>query len=117
MKLIFSIFAAALLCGCQPKWEYKTVTIDNLAADAAFLLLNDKAKSATEAMKGYDSANASPGTFNLETPTVLGITNTPDSLNHLGREGWELVSAVPQIETLKSNIRTGKIILIFKRPK
>jgi hypothetical protein len=46
-------------------------------------------------------------------------------LQQLGADGWELVSAVPQIETIPgaqatdlrfSNMRTGKIILIFKKP-
>lgn len=40
-------------------------------------------------------------------------------LNHFGRFGWELVSAVPETETISAgfpNARTKKITLFFKRP-
>ena len=54
--------------------------------------------------------------------------NNIDELNYLGKEGWELVSTYPIVETvfpnfgnnnyhtgIKSNIRTTEIIYIFKR--
>jgi hypothetical protein len=44
------------------------------------------------------------------------------SLLNAGYEGWELVAALPQTETIKPggddppNVRTAKILLIYKRP-
>lgn len=85
-------------CNKDTKWEYKTIKI----------------KGGTE----YQYPEANPLTF--ETPD--------DELNQMGEEGWELVTAYPEIETkfpnfgnkeyvtgLQSNTRTTAIVFVFKR--
>jgi len=101
------------LGGCKPqattrvapaKWEYKVVQIANV---------NHKVRD--DAMK--------------KSPIDIGVVNYADETDgefsydiyELGYQGWELVAAIPQTETVdslnkKQNVRTGNVHLIFKRP-
>jgi hypothetical protein len=40
----------------------------------------------------------------------------PTEIDKAGKDGWELVSAVPLLQTHDGFTRTEKIFLIFKRP-
>jgi hypothetical protein len=75
---------------------------------------------ATNSSKGLEDMNyeaSSPGSFDF-----YGAAD----LDKLGSDGWEMVASIPQAETIGDardydgrifpNGRTGKIILIFKRP-
>jgi hypothetical protein len=143
MKTVIFILAAALLCGCNKKWEYKVVEFRNSEGIATTELFLSKTNSTHEWLTKLDEANSSAGLFSLEMmPPIAGIkgntTISPD-LDTMGKEGWELVAAVPQIETIAgakfpdgidysdgkavekqstfSNTRTASIFLIFKRQK
>jgi hypothetical protein len=140
MKLISIIITAALLCGCRKPaqratsiqyWEYKVVTVKNDIGEIEEYEATNKIPSS--AIIDCDSDS---GEFHLNEG---GSDDYRVDMDELGREGWELVSAVPQIETVPgaekevgtvfnvgtdkldpnmvkfTNIRTGKIILIFKR--
>ena len=129
------------LTGCEPKdtaphkiifttqkWDYKSIEIDcyqHEMAKEAFPTNN-----AVTDIKLYQYAQSSPGDFRY----------TDRAIADLGAQGWELVSAVPELETIPDadyvgagdlnpntgklepntfkavNIRTGKILLIFKKP-
>ncbi len=51
--------------------------------------------------------------------TSDGLVSGLDWLNHLGQEGWEMVSAVPLIAPNKDGIAYGTVgaLIIFKRPQ
>ncbi|MGA2178799.1 MAG: hypothetical protein ABSH15_04370 [Verrucomicrobiota bacterium] len=127
---IYLVAIAALLCGCNKpsQWEYKTVEVDN--SIHGYLERAKTKTSDSERAEVYRTENSEPGDFgNLEI-----------QLAKIGDEGWELVGAVPELETPSqaerldgndlheteplvtprykpfTNVRTGKIILIFKRP-
>ena len=134
MKTAIVILAAALLCGCQKpsptKWEYKTMEISNS--------LNDHHASTTDTnfLEEYRSEKSDAGDFDFDSSVAqkYGV-----ALRDYGNDGWELVAAIPQAETVPqaeywdghdfshdpprdiyksfSNFRTAKIILIFKRPQ
>jgi len=143
MKATITILiTTALLCGCKPsasvplsanKWEYKVVTVKNFE----YYMQEEAYKNGTDLDK-IRNAKSGAGDFQLVVtgPSWKGSDYGVD-LNALGQEGWELVSAVPQAETVPdaetgerwdpnkasfssyrsfNNVRTGKVILIFKRP-
>ena len=117
------------------RWEYKIVEVDNFAhylKDEAFKEFDT---NAALGLKDVRSADSSAGTFGLDYENgKYGI-----DLPQLGADGWELVSAVPLLETLPwveyqygtiynsdthqldpniqkfNNIRTGEIRLVLKR--
>jgi hypothetical protein len=139
---------AALLCGCNktaapdasasPRWEYKTVTVKNFAGVMKDVAYQEMLTNAPDWQKHERSADSGSGDFHLDSGGQMGEYGA--DLRQLGSDGWELVSAVPQIETVAdaesfhgqdydaassslkdgythfSNVRTGQIILIFKRP-
>lgn len=123
MKTVFTIVALVIcLCGCRPaqnnpaartRWEYKTVEYENYAdADTVPMIQTN--------LDLYQEHRTMAGGFGFESPASFPKVNLSD----LGRDGWELVSAVSQVETMEdagtrirfNNIRTGKVTLIFKRP-
>jgi hypothetical protein len=128
-KILCLVTSTALLCGCGQKpshWDYKVVTVENHAHKAA---IDAMIGPSTNALDQWRAAKRDDGDFyDLD-------------IDELGHKGWELVSALPQTETVPdadfddtpvynpttqqmdpnrvrfSNIRTGKIVLIFKRPE
>lgn len=150
MKRIFCIFAAALLCGCTKvpstpvasksetpmRWEYKVVEVDNFEGEMKADAHREMLTNAPDWLQHSRAADSASGNFVLNGSAAMGKYGAP--LYDLGYDGWELVSAIPQTETIPdaekfhgqdfiagklqdgythfSNIRTGKIILIFKRP-
>ena len=149
MKIIVSVlFTAVLLCGCQkpetPKpatnkiqrWEYKVVSVECYAHHMAHMAMLQLGTNSDWAFQQMSSAESLSGFFDIVSfPSVHDYSSdlperySPD-LPKLGSDGWELVSAVPLLETMPraeygrgdqtkvySNMRTGEIILIFKRPK
>ncbi|HEY1718543.1 MAG TPA: hypothetical protein VGH42_09670 [Verrucomicrobiae bacterium] len=142
------LFAALVLCGCnkpaapalepkQVRWEYKMITIENNAHGEA---TRASQKNPMD-IEMYDGALSDSGSFDLDELDAA-TKEHPElfSVDRAGKDGWELVSAIPQIETIAgakfisgtdydpasgkvtphkeifSNTRTGKIVLIFKRP-
>ena len=119
MKTTFTVLLlGAALCGCQKppppgviqKWEYKTLTLEN-SEHAAEEYYRSQLYTNTAALSFMDLNRSATGDFDLD-------------FGSLGGGGWELVSAIPQLETthltghdeIISAVRTAKIILIFKRP-
>jgi hypothetical protein len=123
--------------GRKRGWEYKVVEVENFdkyMEQAAF------EETLTNAPSGLDhsrDANNSQGEFHLDGGSQMGKYGA--DLYQLGMDGWELVAAVPQEETVAgaeyydgdtfnttansfdkvykkfNNVRTGRIILILKR--
>lgn len=113
--LPIAIIGAVMLTGCKnetennfmDKWEYKTVHIE-----------------ACPMLQGEENKN-----INLKSPLRFYSDELNDSLNTAGQEGWELVNAIPEIETaypqldsdeynvsgIRSNVRTSGVSLVFKR--
>jgi len=129
MKILLCILAAALLCGChRQQWEYRVLRFENSASierSEAFMV---RTNTSEEWLKKSAYADYQSGFFNLEEkPPIAGLKNIEPDLATLGEEGWELVAAVPQTETIGgaktdlnvafSNVRTLNIYLIFKRAK
>lgn len=105
-----------IVCGCGPqspsapvrvKWDYKTFVIENAnpdlhvsVSDAGWMEKSEHEKIATAYLPIFDH-----------------------ELTEIGSEGWEMVSCVPQIETVWAvgqklpNTRTAKLTFIFKRPR
>ena len=119
-----------------PVWEYKVVVVENFAHE---MEKNAEHEMSTNTSSGLDNLRyykSDPGSFDFEASLY-----SSESLISMGGAGWELVSAVPQIETIPdaeylaghtyipststlnpdylpfANTRTGKVILLFKRPK
>jgi len=130
MKTACIILAVgALLCGCNKprQWEYKTVEINNTIHG---YLERSHAEPSTPAWSdAYRTEQSDPGDFD----------QLQEALLKNGAEGWELVALVPQLESIPAeylsghdfhekeplltphfspfvNTRTGKILLVFKRP-
>ena len=117
MKNILLLLGLIALVGCSKAgseagrhWEYKVVEVEN-----------DKFKEMADAFKEkpvdenrVELLAGLPGNFDFNA-------KPEESLDELGKQGWELVAAIPQTETEfdtglpKANVRTGVIILIFKR--
>jgi hypothetical protein len=138
-KLLCFLAATALLCGCgKPAapppapaihWEYKTVEVEN--SQHGYLLRSKTKVASDEWIEAFRSEKSDPGDFwRLE-----------NELDKIGSDGWEIVACMPELESLPQaeffdgqdyhetephftprykpfvNIRTGKILLIFKRQK
>jgi len=141
MKIILCLIAiTALLTGCgqnpapQTKiahWEYKIVMVENFEHAMRHFASAELRTNIDLGLQHLQQSDAAAGNFVLDTGNAeMNENNSGVDTYKLGNEGWELVSAVPQIETIPDakfsvgrdykpfvNIRTGKIILIFKRPK
>lgn len=126
MKTVVYILAAGiLLCGCNKpdsvppiqKWEYKVVEVENFEHS----MYDDAFKNGVDLEKVH-AAESGAGDFHLDVDSANAkeFGKYGLDINMLGQQGWELISAIPQTETIKAdsfiNTRTGKIILIFKRP-
>ncbi|HEX5398842.1 MAG TPA: hypothetical protein VFY06_07325 [Verrucomicrobiae bacterium] len=122
MKAFIGIFLAALIfCGCKPKvqqWEYEILEVDNFAHFEQQQAETEMLTNIDQAVSNINDAKQSAGEFHLDNAAQQDHYNT--WLTKSGLQGWELVSAIPQTETMNGkdfkNVRTGKIILIFKRP-
>lgn len=143
-RLIAVILVPAIMGGCAPKqivakrqtWEYKIVEADNRIKDSS--KLGDA--SSPDWMKNYRARKSDAGNFSLAGDDV-GYQYAGAELNKLGADGWELVGIAPEAETVPDaeyfagpdygrmesgkpadiykpfvNMRTGKMILVFKRP-
>jgi hypothetical protein len=119
LLLASAVTAAALLCGCQKaaapiRWEYKMVALENYEHEAAHAAYKGMDTNQKQGLYEMQQADGSAGDFSFTK-----------EVKELGRDGWELVAAVPQTETIdakfragsSANIRTGKILLVFKRPE
>lgn len=145
MKTTFALlFAAMLLCGCQKtaappaatkiqKWEYKVVQVENYAHyTEKMAVLNVMKTNSDLATIEIQYAEKDCGSFDFDSTYLnekYGDQYAVD-FDKLGADGWELISAVPKLETLPNveygsevnphtfnNTRTATIILLFKRPK
>lgn len=149
MKIVVALIAAALLCGCQKssspseskvqRWEYKVVTIENFAHRMEHSAFEEMSTNTDAGLSHSKSAKSDSGSFLFDG--AKGGDEYAADLYYLGNDGWELVSAIPQMETVPdaekyhgqdfdsatsslkdgythfNNIRTGKVTLIFKRPQ
>ena len=93
------------------KWEYEVVMVEN------YNHTDEQRAFATNGLKEVEFLNGDPGDFYFDS-SLMGV-----DLSKYASDGWELVAAVPQLETVRYvsdspfNVRTGKIYLIFKRAK
>jgi hypothetical protein len=132
MKINSALILAALLCGCSKqsdpslaikKWEYKVATVENTEH---YYKKQHQEEATTNSVDGHLHMrwdDADPGDVSLDF--AYG-KNYGTDLNDYGSDGWELVSTIPMLETIPdagyteydkfTNIRVGKVILIFKRP-
>lgn len=108
--------AVLLMTGCGRQgiggvqtWQYKTEEIENSIHGFA-----DRQKHAS-------------GSPEWESDREIELTDTGDfgfdvdaANRKAADDGWELVAAVPELETTESDhaqyTRTGKILLIYKKP-
>lgn len=104
-KRLLVLFAVLIitLSGCQwgaDKWEYKVLSVIS---------------------EGHNREGSSAGKFSSVTPSV-------ESINALGKEGWELSTSYLEMETawvnfgndryvsgLQPNVRPQRVVMIFKR--
>ncbi len=113
MNKALPLLVLCLVCGCRPsvqRWEYNTRIVFNKAETAAEKPnLNDP-----DWWKEYARLKADSGSFDYDK-----------ALSEAGKEGWELVSCVPEIQTMPDaesrgrhfeNIRIARVTLFFKRP-
>ena len=84
------------------KWDYKTVTIENdeVQTSSRFLSKSDYDHATFTDHQAGDFFDA----FYMKTPSEI---------DKAGQDGWELVSAVPLLQTHDGFTRTEKIFLIF----
>ncbi len=100
-RLILSILLLVFSLSCTQKWEYKVVTY-----------VSKKSRTGEEAFQ-EDS-----------------IIPSDESLSEDGSEGWEIATSYVEIETafpnfgeqkyhtgIKSNVRSKRLVIIYKRPK
>lgn len=111
---ILALVCCGLFISCNQtevdKWEYRTMAVE--AKSQLYPLDEDE----------FSDANA-------RYPKKFLQNDIEDSLNIAGKEGWELVSMVPELETrypllgydetdaaaIKSNVRTHILRFVFKR--
>ena len=127
MKWRITLLAMALMfCGCNVKhvsneraeWEYKTVAIENDEHGMEQFYFSQM-QTNDDAVNMIESSRKNVGEFDFDNPK--------NDLDQYGRDGWELVSAIPQTEAMHpaghgdgsiiASVRTGKITLIFRRQK
>lgn len=120
-----------IACGCRPKWEYQVLRFENSASVDHSETFMSRTNTTAEWLKKLAFADNRTGYFDLEAqPPIAGMKSIEPDLATLGKQGWELVAAVPQTETIGdakvedgdkevifSNVRTVNIYLIFKREK
>jgi hypothetical protein len=118
-------------------WDYRVVEVENIAGYMKESAFEEMKTNGAEWMEHSRQADNTSGDFNFDTIIQMGKYGA--DLAAIGREGWELVAAVPQMETLPlveyqdgtifnpatgrldpniqkfNNIRTKKIVLIFKK--
>jgi hypothetical protein len=138
MKILFAFVAILLLAGCnkpapagQPPaarhWEYRVEEVENYETTDAYNAVQEMKTNPIMGNARYELAQSVGGIFHFSHPPRPGSgPHSALDISALGAEGWELVSAIPQGETTYAtdfsthqnypNVRTGKIILIFKRP-
>lgn len=104
-----------MLGGCKPAampgaaaekvtWQYRTLVVGN----------------SNEVASVKDPKWSEKSSREKELDSFLPIYG--HALGDLGREGWELVGCVPEIETVWTtgqkfpNTRTSKVTFVFKRP-
>ena len=114
----------ALACGCGkepaaqktvlekmvgegiPHWDISVVEIEN----SEHAVAHDAYKNSANLTETLKRSDQSAGNFVFSSKEY----------RRMQEQGWELVAAVPQLETIISNgqpfTRTAKIILFFKRP-
>ncbi|HEY2329170.1 MAG TPA: hypothetical protein VGI63_05095 [Verrucomicrobiae bacterium] len=148
MKTAIFILAVALICGCNKptatapariQWEYKVVQVENYARQLKDSAFAEMRTNQALGLQHWRDAWNDRGNFYLDS---LGAGNDYSvDFSQLGSDGWELVAALPQTETLPgveyqdgstfnpntekldpniqkfNNMRTGKIIFIFKRQR
>jgi hypothetical protein len=148
MKFNTTLILAALLCGCakhHQQWEYKIITVENAYHRLSVTASNERMSTTNDDKWIFDDrrARSDAGYFDIENGDTEGVNGHNfygSKLAEMGANGWELVSAVPQLETSPdaeylagldyengnngkeiykpfTNIRTGNILLIFKRPQ
>ncbi len=124
-NILMVVMMAAATVGCGRStsyvfWEYKIITVEN----------NEHAQESSDAMKLISGTNsdASGVLKDLQYDTTISgdfDLETKVNWNSLEQDRWELAAAIPQTETestkdldgnVYANVRTGKVILIFKRP-
>jgi hypothetical protein len=96
----------------RAQWEYKTVEVKPY---------EDTSEEVSISIARLDKLTGSPTKWHGSN---LLFIKEPE-LNNLGADGWELVSAVPEVETvfplkdgfIACNTRTERIVLLFKRAK
>jgi hypothetical protein len=97
------------------KWEYKVVEIENSKEKNLDDALTNNPPDIDKMMKSEEGAGF------LMFYEAHDYSGLPVNLIELGHDGWELVSAVPQVETVvpysSPNVRTKEVILLFRRPK
>jgi hypothetical protein len=138
MKILFAFVATLLLAGCnkpvpvvQPPaaqhWEYRVEEVSNSEDYNIRAAFQEVKTNIIAAERHLGAAQRNAGGFILVTSPGDGWRrDSAIDISKIGAEGWELVSAIPQCETIYAtdditeqkypNVRTGKIILIFKRP-
>jgi len=116
---------AILFSGCQQssppasspgtKWEYRVVEVpnDNAARsyEAAMHNQTDTEQYLDHSAGSFSEALNSTNKSDSDLPLAFS-----DNLAADGLAGWELVSAVPELETHDGFTRTEKLLLIYKRP-
>ena len=147
MKNIFLFLAiCSIFAGCKKtpppepvvaRWEYKTVTVENFAGYMSENASEETKTNLNTGLEHQEQANAGMGSFDLE----FSDSRYGCELYKLGQQGWEMVSAIPLIQTVPfaeaisgetynpdtkslefekskfNNIRTGAVVLVFKRPQ
>ena len=115
MRTAGIILAAALLCGCTKipspttpsiptapakavRWEYKIVTVKNFAGYMKSAAYQEMTTNGPDWEKHSRSADSDDGNFTLDGSSKMGDYGS--DIYQLGQDGWELVAAVPQTETV-----------------
>jgi hypothetical protein len=132
--LFIGAICGLFLCGCNKspvvppiqKWEYKIVEVENFEHRMEESAQSEISTNSEAGLQDIASARFDAGDFHLDQPPgkETDLEQFGLDIYALGQQGWELVSAIPQTETTHpvshddviASVRTGKVILIFKRP-